>query len=222
MPPSPSGLHEAGLSSPRTPRVVVGIPVKSFIHAKLRLADALGDVDRHRLARALAERTLAAVGDSALALALVVATDEQVAAWAVQHGAETVLDPGTGLDAAAEHVARWATRVGTGWIVCHADLPLITAADLAPAIRAVADGRDVIAPSKDGGTSLLGSTRVPFPFSYGPESYAVHRSLLYDPLVLTSPGLTFDVDAPSDLIAASRLPAGAWLRGVVPIGSKSR
>lgn len=200
--------------------VVFGVTVKSFTHAKRRLAGVLDDAQRHHLARALAERTIAAAKEASTVL--VVAADEHVAAWAVQHGAEAVLDGGTGLDAAADHVVRWAARTRAGWIVCHADLPLLSADDLAPAIAAVEAGRDVIAPSKDGGTSLLGSTQVPFPFSYGPESFARHRALLADPLVLTPVGLTFDLDDPSDLVSATRVQAGVWLRNVVPIGSPSR
>jgi len=197
--------------------VVVGIPVKSFDVGKGRLSGALRAADRRRLVKGLAERVLFAASDEAVRL--VVAGDEQVARWAVGHGAEAVLDPGTGLDAAADRVVRWAARVGAGWIVCHADLPLVTPADLVPAIAAVAASRDVIAPSKDGGTSLVGSTRSPFPFSYGDESYARHRALLDDPLVLTTPGLTFDVDDPDDLVAAARLPAGAWLTEILPAGA---
>lgn len=194
--------------------VVVGIPIRSFEAGKRRLAGFVGARDRRHLVRALAERTLLAVGEGATPL--VAAGDRGVARWAARRGVEALLDPGTGLDEAADCVVRRAVRTGAGWIVCHADLPLLTREDLAPAVGAVAAGRDVIAPSKDGGTSLVGSTRMPFPFSYGEGSYVRHRELLTDPLVLTTPGLTFDVDDPDDLVAAARLPAGSWIAEILP------
>lgn len=198
-----------------TSPVVVGIPIRSFEAGKRRLAGFVGARDRRRLVRALAERALLAVGEGD-ATPLVVAGDRGVARWAARRGVEVVLDRGTGLDEAAGSVVLRAARTGAGWIVCHADLPLLTPEDLAPAVAAVAAGRDVIAPSKDGGTSLVGSTRVPFPFSYGEGSYVRHRGLLADPLVLTAPGLTFDVDDPDDLVAAALLPAGSWIGEILP------
>ncbi len=190
--------------------VVVAIPVKSFSVAKARLAAVLGAETRAMLGRALADHTVA-VTSAAGAEPVVVAGDEEVLAWARRRDVATITSP-PGLDAAARAALR---DSGTRpWAVLHADLPLLGPADLVEPFAAVAAGRAVLAPSSDGGTSLLAGAPT---FSYGPGSFHRHLALLrhLDPLVVARPGLLLDLDGPADLAAAVRHPRGRWLVDVV-------
>jgi 2-phospho-L-lactate guanylyltransferase (CobY/MobA/RfbA family) len=90
--------------------------------------------------------------------------------------------------------------------VIHADLPLVTTADLEAVTAPVAAGRDVIAPSSDGGTSVLSSAR-PIRFSYGPASFHRHLARLDDPVIVTRTGLLHDLDTPRDYRSAAVLGA---------------
>ncbi len=190
--------------------VVVALPVKSFSDAKGRLGGVLGRSGRSSVGRALADRTLDVVLDAG-GEPLVVAGDDEVAAWARSHQVPVIGAP-PGLDAAARAALDWAgTRPCA---VLHSDLPLLRSEDLGEPFAALASGRPVIAPSSDGGTSLLGGSRR---FSYGPGSFHRHLAALrhVDPLVVVCAGLLLDLDGPADLAAALRHPRGSWLSEVV-------
>ena len=68
--------------SDRAP-VAVLVPVKAFAQAKIRLAPALDAAQRSQLARAMAERVLAAAHPLPVA---VVCDDVEVARWAARQG----------------------------------------------------------------------------------------------------------------------------------------
>jgi 2-phospho-L-lactate guanylyltransferase len=105
--------------------VAVLLPVKAFAQAKVRLAPALGAVERAELARHMAERVLAAAHPLPVA---VVCDDDGVAAWAEAQGALVIPEPGRGLDGAVTAGVEHLARAGFGRvIVAHADLPLATA-----------------------------------------------------------------------------------------------
>ena len=192
--------------------VTFGIPVKPFGVAKQRLADVLDPPARARLGQQLAERTAQAVADAG-AHPLVLSADHAVTSWAERFGVDVLLDEGSSLDAAAEAAVHRIRGENGRWAILHADLPTITGADLATAVELLSEGRSVIAPSSDGGTSLVGSSSDRFVFSYGPGSF--HRHLRgfasSDPAVLIAPGLLLDLDTPEDLAAARATAEGAWL-----------
>lgn len=172
--------------------------MKAFARAKVRLAPALSPASRADLARSMAASVLRAAG--ALPAA-VVCDDEEVAAWAAVQGAAVVWTPGRGLDGAVAEGVRTLAEGGAGRvIVAHADLPL--AADLAwvarfPGVTVVPDRRD------DGTNVICVPTDVPFPFAYGPGSFARHAAAalaLGLPLrVVREPRLGRDVDVLGDL-----------------------
>ena len=193
--------------------VTVGIPIKPFGAAKRRLAVVLDDARRRRLAMALAERTVSVVADAG-ASPLVLSADDEVTAWARRRGVPVLLDEGSSLDAAAADAVRHARATGSAWAILHADLPVLIADELAWATDHLRSGGAVLSPSSDGGTSLVGSSRDRFPFSYGPGSFHRHLATLAPdgPLVGARTGLLLDLDDPSDLAAASRAARGAWLR----------
>jgi 2-phospho-L-lactate/phosphoenolpyruvate guanylyltransferase len=194
--------------------VTFGIPVKPFPAAKRRLADVLDPKARARLGQRLAERTVRAVGECG-ARPLILSADDAVTRWAHAFGVEVQLDEGSSLDAAADAAVRRIRAEKGIWAILHADLPIITAADLAVAVELLEAGRSVIAPSSDGGTPLVGSSSDRFAFSYGKGSFHRHMRGLAasDPAVVISRGLLLDLDTPHDLAAASAIPEGAWLTG---------
>lgn len=189
--------------------VLAAVPVKRFFVAKRRLAPVLDAETRSALGRDLALHTLEAMAATGVD-PLVLAADEEVADWAKHQGYTASVDQGEGLDEAARGAARRAASDDRPWMIVHADLPLLTPADVAVAIDVLAHGATVIAPSNDGGTSLIGGGQ-PIPFAYGPGSFRRHLAALDDPTILVRLGLALDLDDPSDLQAALTRHHGRWL-----------
>ena len=189
---------------------MVIIPVKSFSLGKQRLTGAIDDAQRSRLGRALAGHVAEVVEQAGL-LAMFVTGDPEVAAWSTSAGFPSLQDPGHGLDAAAATGVEWANQSKSRWVVLHADLPLLRAADL----HALTDSdADVIAPSTDGGTSAI-SARHPIEFAFGPGSFHKHLRRLDSPSIVVRPGLLLDVDLPSDLAVALKHTRGQWMADVL-------
>src|SRR4051794_24349577 len=80
------------------------IPLRSFVHAKARLASTLDDDARAALARAMAERVANACAGYPT---VVVTSAPEVEAWATDRALAVIPDPGT-LDAAADAGRAWA------------------------------------------------------------------------------------------------------------------
>ena len=142
---------------------VVLVPVKAFADAKARLASVLGDAERERLARWTSARVLAAAGELPTYVAC---DDEQVAAWATEHGAAILWHPGVGLNAAVnDSVAELRDAGVTDVIVAHGDLPR------AHSFAALTQpGTLTLVPDRHGdGTNVIAlPTDMKFQFSYGP------------------------------------------------------
>jgi 2-phospho-L-lactate/phosphoenolpyruvate guanylyltransferase len=197
---------------------VVGIPIKPFGIAKARLSRVLDAPARARLGMAIARHTIDAV-TAAGGDVVVVTGDEGVASWVRTLGHGVVDETGGGLDAAAGAVVDHATAAGRPWLIVHADLPLLTPADLDPLL----DGElsaGIIAPSHDGGTSAIGGEGR-FGFRYGSGSFTRHLAAMPSASVVTSSGLGFDLDTPDDLRHVAGLPAGRWLAGLLPAAIRS-
>lgn len=186
------------------------IPVKSFRQGNRRLAGVLTERQRITLGQALAGH-VARTAEGAGLMSLFVSDDAEVAEWGARMGFPTIPDPSQGLDGAARAGVEWASASGSPWMVIHSDLPLLTVEDLRCASGA---GGDVIAPSADGGTSLIGSSST-VDFSFGPGSFHRHLGRLHDPEVIARTGLLHDVDSPGDLQSALVHPRGGWLRETV-------
>jgi 2-phospho-L-lactate guanylyltransferase len=191
-------------------RLLIAIPVKPFGVAKARLDPVLTGVQRSRLGRTIAAHTIEQARATGARVA-VVTGDPGVSGWARSTGVEVVAEApehGAGLNGAAAAAAARAGRDQSDWLILHADLPLLITADLEAAIDRRRPGRFVIAPSYDGGTSLLlgaGS----FPFSYGQGSFHRHLQAAGGAEVVVRTGLSLDLDTPRDLAAARAL-SGTW------------
>jgi 2-phospho-L-lactate guanylyltransferase len=193
--------------------VLAVLPLKSFAVAKGRLASLLEAGKRAELSRVVAERVAAACQTAGTATAVVTA-DEAVAAWARELGLEVIAEPeGAGLNGAAHAAAAEALKRGVGWCIVHADLPFLTADDVARVVEPLREGGVVLAPSRDGGTNLLAATTT-VAFSYGPGSFSRHLAATrgLERSVVVTLGTAFDLDTPDDLAGAAALPGGAWLR----------
>lgn len=171
------------------------VPIRSF-EGMSRLADALPEDRRSTLMVRLARRTTDALREAG-AVVVVVTGDKAVRDWASQQQFRVVSEPDPpGLDAAA---TAGLDTVRGRWMVVHADLPLITAEDVAAAQSSIAVEDHVLAPSHDGGTSLIGSSWPIFPFSYGPGSFRRHLALAPGAMIMVRPGLALDLDRVVDL-----------------------
>jgi 2-phospho-L-lactate guanylyltransferase len=178
----------------------VVIPLRSFAHAKVRLASVLNDDARAALARMMADRVVDAAGTRPI---VVVTSAADVIAWCAGRSIATIDDPGT-LDAAADAGRTWAREEGLARVViAHADLPFASTFDDV----ANDGGRSiavVVPDHRNDGTPVLAvPADAPFTFSYGPGSAARHvaeaerRGL--EVRVVHDEALAFDVDIEADL-----------------------
>lgn len=194
------------------PTVAV-IPVKSFRFGKQRLSAALGETQRVRLGRALAERTASVTAEAGL-IPVIVTADPEVSFWATAAGFPRLGDPGTGLDDAARTGTMWADAADSRWVVLHSDLPLVDTSDLETLASLSVGAEPFLAPSADGGTSAIGSSGS-FEFSFGPGSFHRHLAKLGEPRIVFRTGLAHDLDLPNDLLTAMSTPRGAWIRDLL-------
>lgn len=193
--------------------MLVGVTVKPFGVAKARLRSVLDASERSRLGMSIAARTLelaSLVGRSA-----VVTGDAGVGEWAQALGHAVVWELPGGLDGAALALVQAAGI--RPWMVLHADLPRLSPADLRAASAALDTHSAVVAPSSDGGTSLIGGSG-PARFSFGAGSFQRHLASMPGAHVLVRPGLALDLDTPSDYWAWRRSEAIRTPQGDGTIG----
>jgi 2-phospho-L-lactate guanylyltransferase len=162
---------------------------------------------RAALARAMLSRTLdvLATCNSSLA-ACVVSRDTTALDMARRHGAASLAESESGLNAALDQARRWVLARGAqAVIVIPADLPLLTSADVVAMLDLAQEPRcAVIAPDARGeGTNAL-LLRPPdaLHFAFGPQSFYEHCAQAEtSPLLLhifRSPTLALDLDTPAD------------------------
>ncbi|MGA8724921.1 MAG: 2-phospho-L-lactate guanylyltransferase [Acidimicrobiales bacterium] len=175
------------------------VPVKSFADAKHRLHAALSDTERAALARATADRVLAAARPLPVA---VVCDDTGVAEWARSRGALVVWEPGRGLNGAVEAGVEHLRTAGVVQVtVAHSDLP--RAVDLP--LVGERSGITLVPDRYGNGTNVIAlPAECGFQFSYGPGSFARHRAEAartgLPTWVLDRPDLAWDIDEPSDVV----------------------
>ena len=167
--------------------------MKSMDLAKGRLSGVLDAAGRRALAQQMLEHVLATLREAGLA-------NVQVAS----------ADNGTGdLNADVAAAARRAEQQGAReLLLVMADLPYLTAADIAALIEAGRTSDIVIAEAKDGGTNALllrPPTVLQFAFATARPSAAFHadhaRNAGIEPAFVRRPGLARDIDTPDDLRA---------------------
>lgn len=182
------------------------VPVKSLQKSKSRLATVLSPRERANLTRNLLERTIAVLQEtSAFAQVLVITRDEQAQQIGRQMRTLTFAESeGQGLNGALTEATAHATAAGAVQIlILPADLPLVTAADVAQLLHFAEDSLVICSDTHQTGTNaLLRPTICPFTYQYGENSFALHtaearrRGLTIVPLQI--PNIQFDLDTPYD------------------------
>ena len=182
------------------------VPVKRLGEAKSRLGAVLAPEARAELVLAMLEDVLTAARAAHDGPLLVVTPDADYEAAAARAGAELLADAGGGYNAALTQALGSATTLEAGSaLVLPADQARAQPSELRSAIEALERAEVVVAPSRDGGTGLLGlrppDAIVP---AFGLESAARHRALgeaagrRVEWLEL--PSLRDDVDSVDDLL----------------------
>jgi len=179
------------------------VPIKARSEAKRRLSGALGETARTALVRAMLENVLEALGGCpAIEEIAVVSPERDVLPAAF----ELLPDPGQGLNFAVEESLRsLAARGAERIVIVAADLPLLSADDIASLVAASSRASVALAPDRSGsGTNALGLTLpTRFRFHFGPGSLPQHLAeaarLGLKPVAVRRPGLAFDVDEPEDV-----------------------
>jgi 2-phospho-L-lactate guanylyltransferase len=148
---------------------------------------------------------------SAPLVTAVVCDDPEVAAWAIEHGALLLEEPGLGLNGAVTAGVEALAAAGADEVlVVHADLPL------AEGLAGLAghDGITLVPDRREDGTNVACvPANAGFHFSYGPGSFGRHcdeaARLNLDLRIVRELVLAWDVDVPAD-IPAGLGPARDW------------
>lgn len=179
---------------------VVLVPVKSFSHAKERLAPSLDRRRRAELARVMAEHVLQAARPLPVA---VVCDDHEVAEWAASKSAMVLSEAGRGLNGAVAAGLETLREAGASEvIVAHSDLPLAQGLSRLAGFAGVT----LVPDRREDGTNIICiPASCAFRFAYGPGSFARHTAEVHRlgiPLrTIREPELAWDVDVPSDIPA---------------------
>lgn len=165
---------------------------------KTRLAATLSEPERDALAMAMAQhvaRTLAEA-PSIAAVHLLAPVDPALP------GTIWIADRSRGLN--AELAAARAALAGAPTLFIHADLPLVTPAEIEALLSAAREHGAAIAP--DAGTigtnALALADGRAFTPAFGVASFERHRAALPDAAVIREPGLAHDVDDADSLALA--------------------
>ncbi len=190
--------------------IVAVVPVKEFDAAKQRLAHALPGEQRVALARAMLEDVLAALAAAGLDRILVVTPDASAATLAASFGATVLDEPESrGHTAAVERGLAVCRELGaTAMLTVPGDLPCLTTDEVQTILAALGPPpAAVFVPSRSGLGTNAAYLCPPDAVSlrFGEPSFAEHleraRARGIEPVVLTLPGASLDVDGPEDLEA---------------------
>mgnify|MGYP001812018731 FL=1 len=196
------------------------VPLKDLVRAKTRLAGLLSPSERRGLAQAMVEDVLTVLAGHPDLRRVTLVSDDPASAmiartYGIDHLEEAAL-AASGLNPVIE--AATDRLIGSGaepFIVLHADLPLLAAADVSAVIECyeATQGLVIGCDRYRRGSNLLAFGRDSRPrFCFGSDSYAAHRSVAreagihYSEILL--PGIGLDIDEAHDLAELMRhLPA---------------
>lgn len=190
------------------------LPTKVLDRAKTRLAGVLSPAQRRALVLAMAEDVLATLAHApALAGVALLSRDQAVRDLGRRYNALLLDDPSNELNESLDAGRKQLQDLGaTAMLVVPADVPLISASDLAAMGGALRRGADlVIAPDREAsGTNALAlNLHVPFRFQFGLESFQLHQQQArHHNLALAihrSRTLGLDIDTFNDLCLLSEM-----------------
>jgi 2-phospho-L-lactate guanylyltransferase len=194
-------------------RVLAVLPLRGLADGKSRLRDVLPDRVRRALILALLERAARAVrGVGDITETLAVSPDPDVLRHAAALGLTPLLQTANGLNPALDQATEWARERGfDALLALHADLPLITTADVQTLLGQLGNGTPrgdliIVADRHElGTTALLMHPPGVTPFHFGDQSFTRHlvagETHALRTVAHSSPALAFDLDTPADLAA---------------------
>lgn len=192
------------------------VPLKELADAKSRLADLLEPDERIALVAAMASDVLNVLAAHPALRRVVLVTDdpaatELVAGGTVECWSERELGTRGLNELVGEASRRLLAECADPLLVLHADLPLLSAADIDAVLQArEAEAGLVICSDRAGtGTNLLGFDRSCVPrFCFGVDSCAAHlraaREAGVPARIVRRLGTSLDVDTPGDVAALIR------------------
>jgi len=165
---------------------------------KTRLAGRLSEEQRNLLALDMVRHVVAVLAavPQVESIRLIAPVDPRLA------GTQWVEDRGRGLNAELA-AARERLRDGPALII-HADLPLLTPADVAFLVDMAGASGAAIAPdmAATGTNALALADGRPLALAFGADSFTRHRAALPDAAIVERTGLSLDVDDAPSLEAA--------------------
>jgi 2-phospho-L-lactate/phosphoenolpyruvate guanylyltransferase len=177
------------------------VPMKAEGKRKTRLAAYLSAIGREELSENLFYHVIRTLQDCPSVARIIVLSDGPL----LMAGPDWIADKGAGLNSELER-ARLAAG-GVPQLIIHADLPLLTTADVETLIAEAKNGVAIAPDSNGTGTNALAlSVGRPFDLCFGPDSFRLHQAQAPDATIVTGrPGLSLDIDTVDDLDEAIRL-----------------
>jgi 2-phospho-L-lactate guanylyltransferase len=171
------------------------VPWKQGPDTKSRLSATLDRSERQALASTMAQAVITCLSGVESVATVHLLAPAAVPPWPCHW----LRDKGRGLN--AELAAARADLGHRPVVIIHADLPCLTAQDVACLLDAAGTTGAAFAPDRHGrGTNAIAlADGRPFQFAFGPDSLAHHRLQRTDAAIIARPGLGFDVDTAHDL-----------------------
>ena len=198
------------------------LPVKDTTTAKQRLSAMLSAEQRTEFARAMLEDVVDALAASSTLVGIVLVTVDPFASTLAQRIGARVLTDGAqdGQTSAIASGARMLARERRGaMLTVPGDVPLMTAAEIdTVVVRHAAGDAFTIVPAHDelGSNAVLCSPPDRVPLRFGDNSYFPHlneaRRSGITPTIVRLPGLSLDIDHPSDVDTFLRIPSRTHAR----------
>ena len=174
------------------------VPVKAPAARKLRLAEVLSAEARLRLSGLMLDHVLAILSRSVGKT--IVLSPEAPDGWS----GPLIIDRGRGLNEELADAAE--TLEASPLLIIHADLPLLSAGDIAALLDAGEDSIAIAPDRHEHGTNALAISRGNFAFAFGPDSFHRHcEAAGGEARIVRRQGLAFDIDTLGDLAAARAL-----------------
>jgi len=189
-------------------RAALLIPVKDLTNAKQRLAAALDQAQRSRLAEAMLRDVMTAASGVMDRLDVYLVTgDSQAKSMAAEFCFGVIEDTRNESETAAiEMATTWCERQGYGTtLVVPGDIPLITGVELHHVLDAAPEEGAVFVPAYDrrGSNCILRRPASIIPLRFGNDSFVPHCEAMRrtgKPLIiLETPGIGLDIDNPHEL-----------------------
>lgn len=177
------------------------VPLKAHEERKSRLAGRLTSSQRSQLVLKMFGHVLSILQSHSAVGSVSVLANERPTGWS----GEWILDEGRGLNTELE-----AARAGMRFeavLIVHADLPLLASADIDALIDGATKCEIAIASDRhSGGTNALALlSGSDISFSFGADSFRLHREQAPESAVIRRLGLALDIDSPDDLSLAIQL-----------------